>query len=188
MRRLARGLAALLVSGGVMAQSPTSPGVPPGMPNPHAMMKAMEAAQAAARQPGDDALSCAQLEAKVIAAMQDEAYQAHMQRAALAAQKDFEATQTAKSDIAAKSAATAAATLPGASMAHMMASAAENQAKVAQGQVRLQEKMMHTQKSMRFLPLIFRAQRLIELGLLKQCEWAASAAGGMDFPGLPPKP
>jgi hypothetical protein len=189
MRRLALGCAALLASSALQAQDMPTPTIPAGMQNPQAMLKAMEAAQAAAKQPGDEALSCAQLEKKVIAAVQDPAYQAHLQAAGANAQKDIAASQISQSEIAKRAAATAAAaSVPGASMGHMVASAAENQALVAQGQARLQSMMIQSQAAMTFMPTIMRAQRLIELGVAKKCPWTGAAAASLGTPATVESP
>jgi hypothetical protein len=183
MKRLSILLAALLASSALRAQA-QMPGVPGGMQDAQAMMKAMEDAQAAAKEPGDEALTCEQLEQKVIAAVQDPAFLAQVQADGEAAQKDLDASQLSQAERAAKSVATAAAaTVPGASMAHMLAGKADNQAAVKKGRARQQAMLLRGQEALKFMPLLMRAQRLVELGLAKRCEWAASAAEGMGAPG-----
>ena len=88
--------------------------------------------------------------------------------------------QVSKSEIAAKSAATVIASMvPGAAMGHMMASAAENQAKGAQGAARMQSRMAEAQQMMAFMPKLMRGQRLIELATARKCEWAAGLGTGV---------
>jgi hypothetical protein len=184
MTRLSIGLAALLAGSALQAQMPQMPAMPGGMQDAQAMMKAMEDAQAAARLPGDEALTCEQLEQQVTAAVQDPEFLAHVQAGGEAAQQDLAASQLSKAEVAAKTVATAAAaTVPGASMTHMLAGRADNQAKVKKGQARQQAMMFRGQEALKFMPLLMRAQRLVELGLAKRCEWAAAAAEGMGAPG-----
>ena len=71
--------------------------------------------------------------------------------------------------------------VPGAAMGHMMASAAENQAKVAQGAARVQSRMAEGQQMMAFMPKLMRGQRLIELATARKCEWAT----GVGVPSIP---
>jgi hypothetical protein len=176
MKILAMGLAALLTSNALQAQTARKPAVPAGMQDPQAMMKAMEDAQSAAKQPGDEKLTCSQLEEKVLAASQDPAFQAHVQAMGSSSQAQMDASQVSKTDRAARTAATAAAaTLPGASMGQLLASKAEHQTSIAQGRARQQSMMLQAQEAMRSMPMLMRAQRLLELGVAKRCEWAVGA-------------
>ena len=149
--------------------------VTPGVPQDYqSMMKAMERAQAEANQPGDQQLTCTQLEEQLVAIAQDPAFRAHVTAAGISAEKDMAQMQAAQSEIAAKTAATIiASTVPGAAMGHMTASAAENQAKIAQGAARMQSRMAEGMQMMAFMPKLMRGQRLVELGTAQQCEWAA---------------
>ena len=144
-----------------------------------AMMKAMEAAQAEAYQPGDEKLTCDELQEQVVAVAQDPAFQAQVQAGGVAAEKDIAAIQAGEAEIAAKTAATAIASMvPGAAMGHMMASAADNQAKAAQGTARVQSRMLQGQELMAFMPKLMRGQRLLELGAAKGCKFASSLNAG----------
>jgi hypothetical protein len=69
--------------------------------------------------------------------------------------------------------------VPGAAMGHMMASAAENQAKAAQGAARMQSKMADAQQMMVFMPKLMRGQRLIELAMVRKCEWVTGLGTGV---------
>jgi hypothetical protein len=149
-----------------------------------AMMKSMERTQAEANQPGDQQLTCDQLQQQLVGIAQDPAFLAHVQVAGEAAEKDMAQIQASKGEIAAKSAATIVASMvPGAAMGHMMASAAENQAKAALGAARVQSRMAEGQQMMAFMPKLMRGQRLIELAVIRKCEWATGV--GM---GVPPSP
>lgn len=156
-------------------------GVAPSLPQDYqAMMKAMETAQAEANQPGDQRLTCDQLQEQLVGIAQDPAFLAHVKAAGIAAEKDMAQMQVAQGDIAAKSAATIiASTVPGAAMGHMTASAAENQAKVAQGAARLQSRMAEGQQMMAFMPKLMRGQRLIELATARKCEWTTGVGTGV---------
>jgi hypothetical protein len=137
------------------------------------IMKSMERAQAEASQPGDERLTCPQLQEQLVVIAQDPAFVAHVKAAGIAAEQDMAQMQVSQGEIAAKSAATIiASTVPGAAMGHMTASAAENQAKVAQGAARMQSRMAQGMQMMAFMPKLMRGQRLIELGTTRKCEWA----------------
>jgi hypothetical protein len=159
--------------------------VPPGsLQDYEAMAKAMEKAQADANQPGDPRLTCEQLQQQLVAVTQDPAFLAHVKAAGIAAEQDMAQMQVAQSEIAAKTAATAIASMvPGAAMGHMAANAAENQAKVAQGAARMQSRMADAQQMMAFMPKLMRGQRLLELAMVRKCEWATGL--GMQATPLP---
>ena len=80
--------------------------VPPGAQDYEAMAKAMEKAQAEANKPGDEKLTCDQLQQQMVAIAQDPAFLAYVQAAGLQAQKDLAQMQVPQSEIAAKTAAT----------------------------------------------------------------------------------
>lgn len=146
---------------------------PGGAQDYEAMAKAMERAQAEANQPGDQRLTCEQLQEQLVGIAQDPAFQAHVKATGIAAEQDLAQMQVPKSEITAKTAATLiASTVPGAAMGQMMASAAENQAKMAQGAARVQSRMAQGQQMMVFMPKLMRGQRLIELATVRKCEWA----------------
>jgi hypothetical protein len=148
------------------------------------MAKAMEKAQAEASKPGDEKLTCDQLQQQLVAIAQDPAYLAYVQAAGIQAQKDLAQMQVPQSEIAAKTAATMAASMvPGAAMGQMMASQAENQAKAAQSAARVQSRMDQGQQMMAFMPMLMRGQRLIELAVVRKCEWVAGI--GMGVPPMP---
>jgi hypothetical protein len=156
---------------------------PAGMQDYEAMAKAMEKAQAEASRPGDEKLTCGQLQQQIVGVAQDPAFLAYVQAAGIEAQKDMAQMQAAQSEIAAKSAATVIASMvPGAAMGHMMASAAENQAKAAQGAARVQARMAQGQQMMAFMPQLMRGQRLMELAVTRKCEWATGV--GIEVPPL----
>lgn len=170
-------MVALLTVGALSYGQAVMPG---GQQDYQAMMKSMEKAQAEANQPGDERLSCDQLQQQVVGIAQDPAFVAHVKAAGIAAEKDMAQMQVAQSEIAAKSAATIVASMvPGAAMGHMMANAAENQAKVAQGAARVQARMDQGQQMMALMPKLMRAQRLVELATVRRCEWAVGISAGV---------
>ncbi len=169
-------MALLTVCSPSYGQTPVMPG---GAQDYEAMAKAMEKAQAEAYQPGDERLSCEQLQAQIVSIAQDPAFVAHVKAAGVAAEQDMAKVQAAQGEIAAKTAATAIASMvPGAAMGHMVANAAENQAKVAQGAARMQSRMADAQQMMAFMPKMMRGQRLIELATVRKCEWATGLGIG----------
>jgi hypothetical protein len=132
----------------------------------------MEKAQAEASKPGDERLTCDQLQQQLVAIAQDPAFLAYVQAAGVAAEKDMAQMQVPQSEIAAKTAATVmASVVPGAAMGQMMANATENQAKMAQGAARVQARMAQGQQMMALMPQLMRGQRLMELAMVRKCEW-----------------
>jgi hypothetical protein len=157
---------------------------PGGAQDYEAMAKAMEKAQAEASQPGDERLTCDQLQQQLVAVAQDPAFLAYVQASGVAAEKDMAQLQVPQSEIAAKTAATMVASMvPGAAMGQMTASAAENQAKAAQATARVQSRMAQGQQMMAFMPKLLRGQRLMELAVVRKCEWATGVGAG-----IPPVP
>jgi hypothetical protein len=166
----------VLVMALLTASAPSySQAVTPGAPQDYeSIMKSMERAQAEASQPGDQQLTCPQLQEQLVIIAQDPAFVAHVKAAGIAAEQDIAQMQVSQGEIAAKSAATImASTVPGAAMGHMTASAAENQAKVAQGAARMQSRMAQGMQMMAFMPKLMRGQHLVQLAAARKCEWAA---------------
>ena len=154
--------------------------VPSGAQDYEAMAKAMEKAQAEASKPDDEKMTCDQLQQQLVAIAQDPAYLAYVQAAGIQAQKDMAQMQVPQSEIAAKTAATMAASMvPGAAMGQVMASAAENQAKMAQSTARVQSRTDQGQQMMAFMPMLMRGQRLVELAAVRQCEWVTGLGAGV---------
>lgn len=165
----------VFLAGCAMSRSPAP--MPGG--DYQSMMGGMDAAQAQASQPGDENLSCDELQEQMLAVAQDPALLEHFQAAGAAAEKDLAQMQVGTGEIAAKSAATVlAATVPGADMSQMMAAATENQSRAAAGKARTEARMAQGQQMMGFMPKLMRGQRLIELGAARKCEWAADIDTG----------
>lgn len=163
-----------LLAGCAFPQQPRQAQLPGMSQDYQAMMQSMESAQAGASRPGDEKLSCEALQEQLVAVVQDPEFLADVEAAGAAAQKDVARMQVAQGELAAKSAATLIASIvPGAAMGHMMAGAADNQARAAEGSARMQEMMAMRQQMMAHMDDLMRGQRLIELAQAKKCEWAA---------------
>jgi hypothetical protein len=170
---------ALLTAGAPSYGQAVTPG---GQQDFESIMKSMQKAQAEASQPGDEQLTCPQLQEQLVVIAQDPAFVAHVKAAGIAAEQDIAQMQVSQGEIAAKSAATImASTVPGAAMGHMTASAAENQAKVAQGAARMQSRMAQGMQMVALMPKLMRGQRLIELATARHCEWTT----GVGVPSIP---
>ena len=175
MKRQSVHIAFVLVLAGVALnlQTASAQVTPTTAQDPQAMMQAMQAAQADASKPGDEALNCDRLQEQLVAVTEDPTLQAHLQAAGMAAQQD-QAAQAAKGQVAMQTVQTIIASMvPGAGMATISASAAEAPTQQAQTAERVQSRMAQAQQMMVIMPKLLRGQRLIELAAAKQCEWAA---------------
>jgi hypothetical protein len=144
-----------------------------------AMAKAMEQAQADAIKPGDEKLSCEQLEEQLISLTQSPEFQAQVEAGAAEAQKQQAAMNVAKGQIALQTFRTVImTTMPGAAMPGMASAQSQAMAQGAQSMEQTKQRMEQAQKMMGLLPMLMRGQRVIELGSGKKCEWAASAEAG----------
>jgi hypothetical protein len=158
----------------VNAQSVTPPADSVTTQDPQAMMAAFAAARASASRPGDDALSCEQLQEELAATAADPALQAHVQEAGAQAQKDMAAMEKAQGEIASQTATTVAGSLvPGASMGAMAATAANAEAAKARGADRMQTRMAQAGQMIAAMPTLMRGERVMQLAVAKKCEWAA---------------
>lgn len=144
-----------------------------------AMMQAMDKAQAEAAKPGDDKLTCGQLEDQLVAVAQDPDLLAYVDAAGAQAQKDQEAMNAAKGQIAMQALRAALmSTMPGAAMPGMVSAQAQATAQGAQAMKRNQDRMEQAQKMTAMMPKLMRGQRVLELAVAKNCEWAAGAGMG----------
>ena len=140
-----------------------------------AMAKAMEKAQAEASKPGDDILTCEQLEGELFAATQTPDFQAHVGDTAAEAEKRKKEMDLPKGQIAMQTfRAALMSTTPGAAMGGMAQAQAQAMAQGAQGMKQMKERAERTQKLTALLPTLMRGQRLIELASAKSCGWAAN--------------
>lgn len=168
---------------------PAKPTAVPGMQDPQEMMRAYEAAQAAANRPGDKKLSCQELQAQFTEVVNDPTIKANVEAGGAAAQRDMAAMQAANGATGATTGASAAASmLPGGEWAAYEAAVAQAEAAKARGAGRLQAHAARAQGATEMMPKLMRGQRLIELGAAKNCEWAASLNANTPAAGSVSKP
>jgi hypothetical protein len=181
--RVVSFVAIVLAAAPLRAQQPVPPTLPtamPGMQDPQAMMAAYAAAQAAANRPGDEKLGCDELQAQFTAAMNDPKIKAHVEAAGAAAQHNMAAMEAAQGQVAAGTAASAAAHLaPGGQWAALGAAVSQAELAKANAAGNMAQHMALAKGATELMPLIMRGQRLIELGAARQCEWAS----GVGVPG-----
>jgi len=127
---------------------------------------AMEAAQETAARPGDAALSCAALERELVRTMNGPAIQGYAAKAGVAAQKDYEALQSANATMTGSMAATIATSL---------APAGFLQLALAQATSRVQARADQTEALIAILPPLMRSQHVMALAFTKQCPWTIGA-------------
>lgn len=138
------------------------------------MQESMAAAQAQAARPGDEDLTCEQLEAEMVSAMQDPAVQSAMAQQGEWAEGQMEAMNAARGRAQAQIgfsifASIAASFIPGAGHAQMAAQqamAAQQQRQVQQNTVQMME---HAQRMTTIMPQIMRGQRVHELAQARNC-------------------
>jgi hypothetical protein len=171
---------------------PGFPGLPAGAPNPaaagaqaEAMLAAFEAAERAAVQPGDERLSCEELQTQFTAIVNDPALRAQIAAGGARAERDFAAMQAAQAAIPAQTAAAAAAALTpdGGGAAATAAAMAQAQAAQARAAGRMQEQILESQQLTALMPKFMRGERLLTLAATKNCAWASEAS--LALPGFP---
>lgn len=144
------------------------------------MAAAMQAAQARAMRPGDEALPCAALEKELVASMNDPAIQAHAAKSAAAAQKNVTAEKSKAPMTPQAAAALAAALGAGGGLPPGLAARGDLAAQ-AQAAQKLQAEQM--KQMVPIMPQIMRSQRVMQLAAVKQCSWMFGAS-----PFAPPLP
>lgn len=138
------------------------------------MDAAMAAAQAQAAQPGDEALTCDQLQAEIFANAQNPEYQAQMAAMGQSAQDMSDQAQRARENARGQIAGNMAmgfisSFIPGAGYAQMLAQraqAAEMQEQAQANQAQIGGMIANMEASM---PYVMRGQRLYELAQAQQC-------------------
>ena len=172
---------ATLVHGGPHAQT-----APTGGQDFEALQKQMEAAQASAAKPGDEGLSCEQLEEQFAATASDPTLLATVQQAGSQAQKDMATAESAQGEVAKQAATTVVGSVvPGASMGAMMATAASAEAAKARGTARLQSMMGNAGQLAALMPTLMRGEWLMRLATAKKCDWASGLVDPAAEPGKP---
>jgi hypothetical protein len=134
---------------------------------------AMQAAQAQAVRPGDEALDCDALEKELATVASDPAIQARVQASGATEQQRAPAQGAPSAGAAA--ALTLFSMMPGADMAGMAAQAAQARSQQAQAAMTMQSRMQQMQAMMASLPLMMRGQRVVELAQARKCDWIAGA-------------
>jgi len=151
------------------------------------MATAMQAAQARAIRPGDEALPCAALEKELVSSMNDPAIQAYAGKSAAAAQKNATAAEKSKAPMTPQAAAALAAALgagggapPGLAGAPGLRgglppglAASQDLAAQSQAAQKLQAEQM--KQMIPIMPQMMRSQRIIQLAAVKQCAWMFGA-------------
>lgn len=135
------------------------------------MQAAMQAAQAAANRPGDETLTCEQLQAELNSSATSPGLQSSIASAGAAEQ---ERAAPAPSGQAQAAATLLGSVLPGADMAGLAAGAARGQAQGAQASANLQQHTAQSQNMMGNLPQMMRGQRVLDLAQARNCAWTRS--------------
>jgi hypothetical protein len=148
------------------------------------MGSAMAAAQAAAKQQGDENLSCEALQEQMITSVNNPAVKTVVAKQGAQAQAQVEKLNAAQSSQSKASVAAqvaqgfAASLVPGFGAAQMAAAAAQAQGQVAQAAANQQQMMANMQDLMTIMPHMMRGQRLYELAAGKNCAWLSGPPPG----------
>ena len=137
------------------------------------MAAAMQAAQARAMRPGDEALECPALEKELVASMNDPAVQAYAAKSSAAAQKNLTAAQKSKAPMTPQAAVALAASLGAGGGLPPGLGASPGLAAQAQAAQNLQAEQM--KQMIPIIPQMMRSQRIIQLAAVKQCVWIFGA-------------
>lgn len=145
------------------------------------MLAAQAAAEAAASRPGDEALSCEQLEAELGATMNDPAVQTQIAEMGEWAQGRQEQMNAARGQAMGMTAmgmfgAIAGSFLPGAGYAQMAMQRAQAAGMQARASSNMAEMAVQAQRIESIMPQMMRGQRIVELGQAKQCTFVQQEA------------
>ena len=147
------------------------------------MAAAMQAAQARAMRPGDEALPCAALEKELVASMNDPAIQAYAGKSVAAAQKNATAAEKSKAPMTPQAAAALAAALgaggglpPGLAGGGLPPGLAARGDLAAQAQAAQKLQAEQMKQMIPIMPQMMRSQRVMQLAAVKQCAWMFGAA------------
>lgn len=145
------------------------------------MEQSMADAQAAAARPGDDQLTCDQLEAEMAANMQDPQVQAAIAANGADAQAQMDQMNAARGRQRAMMATSmfmgiASSFIPGLGYAQMAQQQAMNMQYQRQAQQHMAQMMEMGQRMQAIMPQMMRGQRVYELAQAKQCEFAQQQA------------
>lgn len=163
---LAAAILCLTVSGPVGAQSAEERML--------AMEQAIADAQAQASRPGDEQLSCEQLEAEMVATMQDPAVQAAVAAQGADAQAQMERMNAARDQMRAQMGvgifmSLASAFIPGAGYAQMIQQQAMANQSRSMADQHLAEMNAMAERMTPIMPQLMRGQRVYELAQGREC-------------------
>lgn len=140
------------------------------------LQSALEAAQAQALRPGDEALSCQALESELVTTANDPSVQSVVAKQGAAAQEQQAAINAASSRIASQTAVTVFSSIvPGGGWAGLAMGMAQGQAQQAQAASNIQQRMQQSQEMMGIMPQIMRGARVMELAQARNCAWLRDA-------------
>lgn len=155
---------AMLASVATAQVPPPTPTLPPGLIDYQDAIAEYEAAQAAARRPGDESLSCEAIRVELETVVNDPAMQAYVNSSAEQAQLDMAYAQAAMAGVPTTG-------VPAADLAAQQAALMEQHA-------------ARVEQLNAIMPLLMRAQRLSELAALNACAWLSE--GGYSLPTADP--
>lgn len=163
---LAAAILCLAVSSPVAAQSAEDSML--------AMESAMADAQAQAARPGDETLECAQLEAEMVATMQDPAVQATIAAQGADAQAQMERMNGARDQMRAQMGVSmfmglASAFIPGAGYAQMIQQQAMANQSRGMAEQHMADMNAMAGRMMPIMPQMMRGQRIYELAQAREC-------------------
>ena len=158
-----------------VAAAPASAQTPGSMSRD--LQSALDAAQAAAIRPGDEALGCDALERELVAAAKHPALQAYIAKSGVAAQQQIDAMNAMASGRTATQAAMTvfSAVVPGGAWLGHNAAVAQAESQRAQAETHVQRRMQQAQEMVGILPQLLRGQRVLELAQTRDCGWLRDA-------------
>lgn len=145
------------------------------------MAAAMETAQAEAVRPGDEMLTCEQLESEAFSVAQDPAVQAMAVRSGAYSQAQIDEANRAASSARRQMGVSmflglASAFVPGAGMAASLGQRAQGAMMQRQAQQNLAQSMAMAEQMIPVMPQLMRGQRVYELAQGKQCAFIQQTA------------
>ncbi len=145
------------------------------------MEQSMADAQAAANRPGDEALTCEQLETEMVTTMQDPQVQTVMAQNGDFAQQQMDRMDEARGRMRAQIATSmfmgiASSFIPGVGYAQMAQQQIQAQQMQRQQQQNMAQMMEMAQRMQTIMPQMMRGQRIYELGQAKSCAFTQQQA------------
>lgn len=135
------------------------------------LQTAMEAAEAQAKRPGDEKLSCETLESELVAVANQPAVQSYVAKSGAAAQEQMKAINKASNTASQRALTIFSSVVPGGAWAGLAAGMAQGTAQQAQTAANVQQRMAQAKETIGIMPHIMRGQRLIELAQARKCAW-----------------